>query len=210
MWTSQRRRCLSTCKPLADLGYKVSERQQMHELNPGVIDGLTQDEIKERFPQEFQRAQGDQYSHRYPRAESYHDLSVRLEPVILELERERQDVVVIGHASVIRCLLAYLQGLAPSSIPSLQIRRGDVIEVTPTAYGVDVTAHQFWSEEPEEIRGIAASPAQSPNLRPSKAASSANSGPNQSINPSGAQAAAANAPKSGARTPLETMHEIEI
>lgn len=34
---------------------------------------------------------------------------IRLEPVILELEREPADVLIIGHASVIRCLMAYLQ-----------------------------------------------------------------------------------------------------
>lgn len=49
----------------------------MYELNPGVIDGLTPAEIAKRFPDEAARAQRDPYSHRYPRAESYHDLSVR-------------------------------------------------------------------------------------------------------------------------------------
>lgn len=33
----------------------------------------------------------------------------RLEPVILELEREPADILFVGHASVIRCVLAYLQ-----------------------------------------------------------------------------------------------------
>lgn len=32
-----------------------------------------------------------------------------LEPVILELEREPADILFVGHASVIRCVLAYLQ-----------------------------------------------------------------------------------------------------
>lgn len=94
---------------MSKLGYKVVERQQMYELNPGDIDGLTPSEIKLRYPEEFAIALKEPYSHRYPRAESYHDLSVRLEPVILELEREPADVLLIGHASVIRCLMAYLQ-----------------------------------------------------------------------------------------------------
>jgi broad specificity phosphatase PhoE len=32
-----------------------------------------------------------------------------LEPVILELEREPADILFIGHGSVIRCIMAYLQ-----------------------------------------------------------------------------------------------------
>lgn len=144
IWTSARRRCLSTCRPLARLGHKVVERQQMYELNPGDIDGLSPEEIKVRYPEEFAIAMKEPYSHRYPRAESYHDLSVRLEPVILELEREPADVLIIGHASVIRCLMAYLQGLTPQEIPSLELRRGDVVQVTPSAYGVNMTTHFFW------------------------------------------------------------------
>lgn len=49
----------------------------MYELNPGDIDGLSPDEIKVRYPEEFAIAMKEPYSHRYPRAESYHDLSVR-------------------------------------------------------------------------------------------------------------------------------------
>lgn len=68
---------MSTCKPLAELGYKVVSRQPMYELNPGVIDSLTPAEIRQRYPEEWEKAQTESYSHRYPRGESYHDLSVR-------------------------------------------------------------------------------------------------------------------------------------
>lgn len=77
VWTSARRRCISTARPMAELGYKVVHRQQMYELNPGDVDGLTLDQIREKYPEEWARAEKDPYAHRYPRAESYHDLSVR-------------------------------------------------------------------------------------------------------------------------------------
>lgn len=62
---------------MEELGYKVIERQQMYELNPGVIDGLTPEQIREVFPEEAKNHELHPYSHRYPRGESYHDLSVR-------------------------------------------------------------------------------------------------------------------------------------
>lgn len=74
------------------------------------------------YPDEWERFLADPYAHRAPRAESYHDLSsrvllgvlgsnalmlpVRIEPCIFELERVRDDLLIIGHASVIRCLVS--------------------------------------------------------------------------------------------------------
>lgn len=136
----------------------------MGEINPGVWDGLSPELARERYPDEWDRFLKDPYSHRAPRAESYHDLSgtsseyafvstslrsnaslVRLEPVIVELEREQNDLLIIGHASVIRCLLAYLIGLPASEVPAVEIARGDLVEVVPASYGVHSQAFHFWS-----------------------------------------------------------------
>lgn len=144
VWTSQRRRSSHTAYPLAEKGYKVIERSQLSEMNPGVVDGMSVDEVKQRFPDEYERKLREPYSHRFPRAESYHDLSVRLEPIIFELERTRNDVLIIGQSSVLRCLIAYLQGLQPHEIPSIQVREGQLIEILPQAYGVKTEVHEFW------------------------------------------------------------------
>jgi 6-phosphofructo-2-kinase/fructose-2,6-biphosphatase 4 len=69
---------------------------------------------------------------------------VRLEPILIELEREQEDLFIIGHASVIRCLLAYLIGLPASEIPAIEIARGDLLEVVPASYGVHSRAFHFW------------------------------------------------------------------
>ncbi|THU84353.1 bifunctional 6-phosphofructo-2-kinase/fructose-2,6-bisphosphate 2-phosphatase [Dendrothele bispora CBS 962.96] len=134
----------SPIKPPAPLNVKVIEKQQMSEINPGIWDGLTPDSARKYYPQDWERFVKDPYSFRAPRAESYHDLSVRLEPVLIELEREQEDLLIIGHASVIRCLLAYLIGLPASEIPAIEIARGDLLEVVPASYGVHSQAFHFW------------------------------------------------------------------
>ncbi|KAI0090387.1 bifunctional 6-phosphofructo-2-kinase/fructose-2,6-bisphosphate 2-phosphatase [Irpex rosettiformis] len=123
---------------------KVIEKPQMSEINPGVWDGMTPEQVRKYFPDEWERFVRDPYAYRAPRAESYHDLCVRLEPILIELEREREDLLIIGHASVIRCILAYLIGLPQSEIPAIEVARGDLIEVVPTSYGVTSTAFHFW------------------------------------------------------------------
>jgi len=117
----------------------------MCEINPGIWDGLSPEMVRERYPDEWEGFLKDPYAHRAPRAESYHDLSVRLEPTIVELERESDDLLIIGHASVIRCLLAYLIGLPAAEVPAIEIARGDLVEVVPASYGVHSQAFHFWS-----------------------------------------------------------------
>jgi 6-phosphofructo-2-kinase/fructose-2,6-biphosphatase 4 len=75
VWTSARRRAYHTAWPFVRLDYKVEEKPQMSEINPGVWDGLSSDEAKEKYPDEWERFLKDPYAHRAPRAESYHDLS---------------------------------------------------------------------------------------------------------------------------------------
>ena len=53
------------------------ERPQISEINPGVWDGLTPDEVRKYYPDEWERFVRDPYAYRAPRAESYHDLCGR-------------------------------------------------------------------------------------------------------------------------------------
>jgi broad specificity phosphatase PhoE/HSP20 family molecular chaperone IbpA len=122
----------------------VIERSQLSEMNPGVVDGMSVDEVKARFPDEWDKKLNEPYSHRFPRAESYHDLSVRLEIIIFELERTSDDVLIIGQSSVLRCLIAYLQGRKPNEIPMIHVHEGELIEISPQAYGVNTKAIKFW------------------------------------------------------------------
>ncbi|KAF5394499.1 hypothetical protein PHET_11333 [Paragonimus heterotremus] len=69
---------------------------------------MTYREIQEKYPEDFARRDADKYHYRYPMGESYHDLVGRLEPVIMELERQ-SSVLVICHQAVARCLLAYFE-----------------------------------------------------------------------------------------------------
>lgn len=67
----------STIKAAPDtsLKVKVIEKPQMSEINPGVWDGLTPDQARKFYSEEWARFVKDPYAFRAPRAESYHDLS---------------------------------------------------------------------------------------------------------------------------------------
>lgn len=52
--------------------------------------------IQHAYPDDFANRDEDKFNYRYRGGESYRDVVVRLEPVIMELERQ-ENVLVIGH-----------------------------------------------------------------------------------------------------------------
>ena len=149
VWCSTRKSSLNTATPFRLQGTRVMEMTQLGELKPGVVDGMTEEDLHTRFPRYQEEQAKDPYSFRFPRAESYHDLAIRLESVILELERAREDVLIIAQPSVLRCLIAYLQGNKPQEIPFIQVREGDLVEIRPQAFGLATRLFSFWDPEKE-------------------------------------------------------------
>ncbi|CAK7239812.1 MAG: hypothetical protein STHCBS139747_001247 [Sporothrix thermara] len=134
VWTSTRLRTVQTADYLKDRGYKVRQRSQMSQINPGVCEKLSDRALRTLYPEEVELHELDPYHHRFPRAESYHDLAVRLEPIILELEREQNDLLIIAHESVLRVLYSYLMHCSAMDIPKLKFPRNKIIEIIPAAY----------------------------------------------------------------------------
>ncbi|RJE21291.1 6-phosphofructo-2-kinase [Aspergillus sclerotialis] len=134
VWTSTRRRTIETAKYLHERGFKVRQRSQLSQMNPGVCEKMSERRIREEYADEVAKHELDPYHHRYPRAESYHDLAVRLEPIILELEREQNDLLIIAHESVLRVLYGYLMACNAADIPFLQFPRDEIIEIIPESY----------------------------------------------------------------------------
>uniref|UniRef100_A0A8D0AT01 6-phosphofructo-2-kinase/fructose-2,6-bisphosphatase 2 n=1 Tax=Sander lucioperca TaxID=283035 RepID=A0A8D0AT01_SANLU len=103
VWTSQLRRTIQTAE---ELGVPYEQWKILNEIDAGVCEEMSYEMIKETYPEEFAMRDQDKYHYRYPGGESYQDLVQRLEPVIMELERQG-NVLVICHQAVMRCLLAY-------------------------------------------------------------------------------------------------------
>ena len=64
---------------------------------------------------------------------------MRLEPIILELEREQNDLLIIAHESVLRVLYGYLMACNATDIPFLSFPRNEIIEIIPASYSNEAT-----------------------------------------------------------------------
>jgi broad specificity phosphatase PhoE len=76
----------------------------LDELFAGACDGMTYEEIEEQFPEEFERRTTDKLAYRYPRGESYLDVIARLEPMVIEMERHREPLLIVGHQGILRII----------------------------------------------------------------------------------------------------------
>uniref|UniRef100_A0A7N8XBE3 6-phosphofructo-2-kinase/fructose-2,6-bisphosphatase-like n=1 Tax=Mastacembelus armatus TaxID=205130 RepID=A0A7N8XBE3_9TELE len=131
VWTSHMKRTIQTAEAL---GVQYEQWKALNEIDAGVCEEMTYEEIQENYPEEFALRDQDKYRYRYPKGESYEDLVQRLEPVIMELERQ-ENVLVICHQAVMRCLLAYFLDKSAVELPYLKCPLHTVLKLTPVAYG---------------------------------------------------------------------------
>ncbi|KAH7420645.1 hypothetical protein KP509_13G015600 [Ceratopteris richardii] len=134
IWTSTLQRTILTARQIA--GFPKVQWRALDEINAGVCEGMTYEEIKINMPEEYKARKLDKLRYRYPRGESYLDVIQRLEPVIIELERQRAPVVVISHQAVLRALYAYFADKPLQEIPHLEVPLHTIIEIQMGVTGV--------------------------------------------------------------------------
>jgi len=98
---------------------KVNNR--FMEINAGIFEHYTYDEIKEENLKEFNNRKKDKYNYRYPNGESYKDLENRVIPEFRKLLESNESFLLIAHNAVLRVIFGYLYSMKESSIPFLEI-----------------------------------------------------------------------------------------
>lgn len=112
VWTSWLKRTIQT---VANVPAPQERWKALNEIDAGICEEMTYEEIQSKYPDDFKARDQNKFAYRYPRGESYEDLVARLEPVIMELERQG-NVLVVSHQAVLRCLLAYFENKTAGEI----------------------------------------------------------------------------------------------
>lgn len=140
VWTSTLQRTLQTA---AHLPFERRSLKDLDEINAGICDGMTYNQIAEQFPTEYEERKDDKYGYRYPQGESYKDLIRRLDPIIIDIERTRLPLLIVAHQAVLRALYAYLMGQPPEKCPHLSIPLHTLIRLEPKTYGCSESRISF-------------------------------------------------------------------
>jgi len=147
VWTSTLKRTIQTARFLE---FEKLEWKALDELDSGVCDGLTYAEINEKYPEDFRQRDEDKYNYRYLGGESYRDVVIRLEPIIMELERS-DNILIVTHQAILRCIYAYFLNVPQEKSPWMEVPLHTLIKLTPKAYGTqeerlkaDIPAVSTW------------------------------------------------------------------
>ncbi|RCH99486.1 hypothetical protein CU097_011088 [Rhizopus azygosporus] len=148
IWTSMLKRSMQTAEAFDPDEYDIKHIRFLNEINSGSREGMTYEEIKLKYPQEFQARQENKLFYRYPGmgGESYIDVIHRLQSMIIELERMSQSCLIITHRVVLRILLGYLLEWSQTQMPHMLVPIHTVYELRPKPYGVELT---IWSYNEE-------------------------------------------------------------
>ncbi|KAI9803942.1 MAG: hypothetical protein M1833_000223 [Piccolia ochrophora] len=154
VWTSMLSRSIQTAQYFDEEEFELKQMKMLDELNAGDMEGMTYGEIREKYPAEYELRRRDKLQYRYPGAggEGYLDIINRLRAVIVEVERMTDHVLLVGHRSVARVLLAYFRGLQREDVAHLDVPLGTLYSLEPKPYGVDFKAFRYnpssdWFEE---------------------------------------------------------------
>lgn len=146
VWTSMLTRSIETAQHFeADEDYDVKHWEMLNELNAGKFEGMTYEEIARDHSDEYTKRQMDKLHYVYPGlgGEGYLQVISRLRDLVREIERIKDHLVIIGHRSVCRVLMAYFMDLTRDDIADLDMPLGVVYAIEPKPYGIEFHAYKY-------------------------------------------------------------------
>lgn len=111
IYTTTSSRTKDTVKKLSELkSIEIIEKESLKEISFGDFEGLTFDEIKDKYPKEFQNMIEKGYEYKYPNGESlidsYNRVCIELDNIISN--NDDRTILICSHGGTIRNIITYL------------------------------------------------------------------------------------------------------
>lgn len=138
IYISTLKRTKETIEPFIENNYNsINELKCLDEIDAGIYDSLTYDEIKKKYPEEYNNRKNDKLNYRYPRGESYKDLIIRAQKIIYEIENTDKPILIVSHQAILRVIYSYFMNIDNFNMTNLSIPLNTVIKLHPKSYQYD-------------------------------------------------------------------------
>ena len=101
----------------------------LNEINAGICENMTYNEVKNKYPEEFIKRQNDKLNYRYINGESYNDLIKRINQVFDIINNSNNTVLIVAHQAVLRVIYGTLMKFKKEDFPYISIPLHTLIEI---------------------------------------------------------------------------------
>mmetsp|Transcript_42456 Transcript_42456/g.76285 ORF Transcript_42456/g.76285 Transcript_42456/m.76285 type:complete len:518 (+) Transcript_42456:48-1601(+) len=136
-------------RAVATVSYSTLRNEQRAALNPidkGVLgtgwwdvecpsDTPPWGEVERRHPEFMAQWRENPLRCHFPGGESYMDVIMRLESVLVDVEMCTRPVLIVSHVTTLQLLKAYFMGMPVEEAWQMQVKKNTVFEVIPTPGG---------------------------------------------------------------------------
>ena len=112
IWVSEYQRTAQTARPLARrLGIEPVADARLNEIDIGLLDGLSDDEVRIRFPEAWRASEDRSSDYRWPGGENGAEALERIAGFMREREEGGGNPLVVAHDGIIRLYVCRVLGI---------------------------------------------------------------------------------------------------
>ena len=133
IYSSDLKRAYKGAKIFADaLGLKVIKLKELREVKQGIFEGLTYEEIMEKFPEEAKKKFSDFINYRVKDGENLIDAYNRVIPCFKNIILKNENSIIVAHGGVNMLILTYCLNMSLKDIFRIQQDFGCMNEIVVT------------------------------------------------------------------------------
>ncbi len=137
IFTSEKRRTIQTAELIRSLQQDctIVHLKEFNEINSGVCEGMSYDEIQRLKPEVYSARKADKYNYEYPGGEGYNTMKERIKIGIKKafyLNQKPDNIMIIGHRAVNRMILSHFLYRRQEDVPYIYVPQNKLYHIVAT------------------------------------------------------------------------------
>lgn len=139
IFTSGKIRTIDTARAISagQNDCRIIPLKEFDEINAGVCENMTYEEIEKTLPHVFKKRGADKYHYVYPDGESYETMKPRITLGIKKaffLNRRADSIMIVGHQAVNRMILSHFLYRRDEDVPYIYVPQDRFYHIVSTHY----------------------------------------------------------------------------
>ncbi|MBR9690517.1 6-phosphofructo-2-kinase/fructose-2,6-bisphosphatase [Candidatus Woesearchaeota archaeon] len=135
IFTSTKKRTIEMANILASKNTQIIKLPEFDEINSGICEEMSYQEIKTKYPEIYYERKKDKYNFIYPEGESYDTLRLRVAKGLkkaMYIVGDYRDIMIIGHRAVNRVILSHFLYRKKSEVPYIYMPQDKYYHIIST------------------------------------------------------------------------------